>query len=327
MNRWGLKYFFVFWASCALYASPAQERYLFKYNFRVAFPEKSTRFRLWVPYPRENKIQSVEDSHIVIPFEWKLNREKKFGNRMIFFEGETKGGGFEATLTFLIRRESDRGGVVNSTISKSVEHPSLYLDQEKNTPFLPVFREIANKETWHKKTDSDQIRALYQYIVRTMKYDKSGSGWGKGDAAWACTSKRGNCTDFHSLFIGLSRVIGIPARFFIGFPIPGEKEFGEISGYHCWAQAYSKSQGWIPIDASEAKKTGKLDDYYGILSPDRIEFSMGRDISLNPVQLGESLNFFVYPYLEVDGKALEITDRKFSFKRVKESQKKLSSRL
>ena len=56
--------------------------------------------------------------------------------------------------------------------------------------------------------------------ARTMRYDKTGTGWGRGDALWACDAKRGNCTDFHSPFIGMRRADGIPARFDIGFTQP-----------------------------------------------------------------------------------------------------------
>jgi len=41
-----------------------------------------------------------------------------------------------------------------------------------------------------------------------------------------------------------------------------------------------------------------------------VKFSVGRDIRLDPPQQGEPLNYFVYPYAEVDGKPLA---SKFSF--------------
>jgi transglutaminase-like putative cysteine protease len=85
-----------------------------------------------------------------------------------------------------------------------------------------------------------------------MHYDKSGEGWGRGDAVWGCDSKRGNCTDFHSVFIGMMRSSGIPARFEIGFPLPEGKTKGDIPDYHCGSEVYIQGIGWIPVDASEA---------------------------------------------------------------------------
>lgn len=40
---------------------------------------------------------------------------------------------------------------------------------------------------------------------------------------------------------------------------------------------------------------------------------MGRDLVLNPPQSGEPLNYFVYPYVEVDGKKWENVSSHFSF--------------
>ena len=45
-----------------------------------------------------------------------------------------------------------------------------------------------------------------------------------------CYGKRGNCTDFHALLIGMARSAGIPARFAIGLPIPESRRSGEIPG-------------------------------------------------------------------------------------------------
>ena len=38
------------------------------------------------------------------------------------------------------------------------------------------------------------------------------------------------------------------------------------------------------------------------MMPIAVEFTMGRDINLNPKQSGQPLNYFVYPYAEIDGK-------------------------
>ena len=66
---------------------------------------------------------------------------------------------------------------------------------------------------------------------------------GRGDAVWACNSKHGNCTDFHSLFIGMARAAGIPARFEIEFSLPANVKAGVTTSYHCWAQFYMNGIG------------------------------------------------------------------------------------
>ncbi|MBC7856291.1 MAG: transglutaminase domain-containing protein [Pirellulaceae bacterium] len=147
-------------------------------------------------------------------------------------------------------------------------------------------------------------RLLYDRVDEHVKYDKSKPGYGRGDVLWVCDSRFGNCTDFHSLFISLARAKGIPARFEIGFSVPEKRGEGPIAGYHCWAFFWLDKQGWVPVDISEADKNPSMKEYYfGNLTENRVTFSQGRDLTLVPQQAGEPLNFFIYPYVEVDGKA------------------------
>jgi transglutaminase-like putative cysteine protease len=180
-------------------------------------------------------------------------------------------------------------------------------------PLQGVIEELSAQETRGIQDPLGKARAIYNYVIASMRYDKSGTGWGNGDAIWACTSKRGNCTDFHSLFIGMARAAGIPSRFEIGFPLPGDQHEGAIAGYHCWAQFYLESYGWVPVDASEAwKHPDKKDYFFGAHDDNRVQFSVGRDIRLDPLQQGDPLNYFVYPYAELDGKPFAV-ESKFSF--------------
>ena len=48
--------------------------------------------------------------------------------------------------------------------------------------------------------------------------------------------------------------------------------------------------------------TQSPDGYVGRLPPNRVTFSIGRDLTLEPKQAGGPVNFLVYPYVEADGK-------------------------
>jgi len=82
---------------------------------------------------------------------------------------------------------------------------------------------LAREQTKGLDRRLDKARAIYDYVPSIMRYDKTGEGWGRGDAIYACNVKKGNCTDFHALFIGMARAAGIPARFEIGFPLPRDR--------------------------------------------------------------------------------------------------------
>ena len=60
-------------------------------------------------------------------------------------------------------------------------------------------------------------------------------------------------------------------------------------------------------------KQKKEDYFFGTCCENRIEMSEGRDIALNPEQKGKDLNYFIYPYVEIDGRAFENVKRNFSF--------------
>ena len=109
--------------------------------------------------------------------------------------------------------------------------PALYLrpcsaifQPDKLIPTDGKIKELAMQVTGTQTGTVAKAKAAYDYLFNTMKYDKTGTGWGRGDAVWACDAKHGNCTDFHSPFIGMMRADDIPARFDIGFPIPENKE-------------------------------------------------------------------------------------------------------
>lgn len=112
---------------------------------------------------------------------------------------------------------------------------------------------------------------------------------------------KGNCTDFHSLFMALAIASGMPARFRMGFSLPQSSE-GTVAGYHCWAEFYAEGSGWIPVDISEAWKNPRREDFYfGRLDGSRVQVSTGREIRLSPPQSGRRLNFLSRPYAEADG--------------------------
>ena len=203
------------------------------------------------------------------------------------------------------------------TVSRNTVHAGseMALDDAQRARFLapnalvPVGHDILQpilEDIRAQRADDSPAataRAIYDWVVDNVEYKKVGTGWGNGDTFWACTERYGNCTDFHALFVALARSEGIPARFEIGFPVPQTRRAGDIGGYHCWVQFYLPGEGWIPIDASEAARhPDKRELYYGTHPADRIHFTTGRDLEVSEASARHPLNYFIYPYVEVDGK-------------------------
>jgi len=305
----------------AVVFSPASRKFSFTYQVHVpANKDAQGQLRLWVPLPQEDGYQKVEALRIESPVEYAKGREAEYGNAYALFRPtrEQLAAGFDVTVRFVVTREEHKAKLIYVSSPgepAGAADPMLerYLEPDKLVPLNGVIAQLAQEHTAGDTSPIVKARHIYDYVVSTMKYDKSGEGWGRGDAVWACSSKRGNCTDFHSLFIGMMRASGIPARFEIGFPLPEAKTGGDIPGYHCWAEFYLQGSGWIPVDASEASKNPERRNYFfGAHDANRVFFTYGRDLHL-PEQQGDALNYFIYPYAELNGKPFTGLEKHFTF--------------
>lgn len=265
-------------------------------TMRLAAPPGGGRFAIWVAYPVDDEHQHVRKFYPDPFLRGAIRREAVYGNRMLYYELDSPSTGVpvQINLKWVVERQNISG----PTAAKQVD---LFRRPIVDGPLLSPIIDIARRETAGTESALDKWNSLYDYVYRTITYSKEGEGWGRGDPVWACTNKRGNCTDFHSLLITLGQTQGLAGRFDMGLPIPANVAAGRIPGYHCWAELYDEAGHWIVVDASEAKKAGRKDEYYGRIPPDRILFSRGRNIVLDPPQKTGPLNFFVDPYVELDG--------------------------
>ncbi len=292
--------------------------FTFHYDFTVKNLPPGKKVRIWIPVAQSDAYQEVKvvSVHGSMPLE--KARESRFGNEIYYVETLRAA---PADLHFKIEYDVMRHErvalnptphVVAAALTNKEKQEDLQPDALVPITGLPA--DLALKVTLGKTQPLDKARAIYDYVFATMKYDKTGTGWGRGDVLYACDARKGNCTDFHSLFIAMARSQGIPARFEIGFPLPPDKHSAEIAGYHCWSDFYIDGKGWIPIDISEAwKHPEKRDYFFGSHDVNRMQFSMGRDLRLNPPQDGKPLNYFVYPYVEVDGQEYPNVSMALSF--------------
>jgi transglutaminase-like putative cysteine protease len=310
----------------------------FEFTYQVHFPanpDSAASTRLWIPLPQADAYQEIRSLHIDSPVWYSQGRETEYGNKFVVFKPTAvqSAAGFDVTLRFTAVRREHKVALDAATLqdasASTPRDPSLqrYLEPDKLVSLNGTIAELARDHTAGDTTQIQKARHIYDYVLATMRYDKTGEGWGRGDAIWACTAKRGNCTDFHSLFIGMMRSSGIPARFEIGFPLPEGKAEGDIAGYHCWAEFYLAGVGWVPVDASEAwKNAAKRDYFFGANDTNRVFFTYGRDIRLSPDQKGDPLNYFIYPYAETNGQPVKNLQTHFSFRDVAAGERPAAGR-
>jgi len=274
------------------------------YAFTVKIPSGSGKVDIWIPLPRSDGNQELKSFKVTSPLRYSIQRDPEYGNTILRFETTgDRAESLQVKLDVRILRLTQTPDVKKASgqLSDSKENLLRFLRPDRMVPIDGRIAEEARRVVKAGMSPLEKARALYDYVVETMAYDKSGTGWGRGDALWACDARTGNCTDFHSFFIGMARASGIPARFVMGFPVPEDKSEGEIPGYHCWAEFYVPGMGWVPVDAAEAwKHPEKKEFLFGNLDPNRVAFTIGRDIRLDPGL--EPLNFLIYPYVQIDGR-------------------------
>jgi transglutaminase-like putative cysteine protease len=300
--------------------APRTREFDFTYSAHVTeLPRDAHKVDLWLPYPVSDEHQEVKVTEVSSPYPHEVLKEPRLGNSILHVTvTDPQAPDFTVEMKVHVRRQeylhNDFASYHPGAKGPRPADVAQWLKPDRLVPIDDRVRKLSREITAGKKTDLEKARAIYDYVVDNMSYDKSGTGWGNGDITWACDAKRGNCTDFHALFIGLNRAAGIPARFSIGFPLPPEHGQGEIPGYHCWAEFYLPGFGWVPVDASEARKhLDKRAYFFGAHDENRVQFSTGRDLVLNPPQAGAPLNYFIYPYAEVDGKPYPNVAKTFRF--------------
>jgi len=201
------------------------------------------------------------------------------------------------------------------TSSKGVE---LFLQPTKHVQTDGIVAETA-KSIVGKTKDSDQkARAIYEWMVARAVRDPETRGCGVGDvkSTLSSGSLRGKCVDINSVFVGLARAVGVPAREVFGQRVLASEvsaslgKEGDVSKtQHCRAEYYStKLGGWVPVDPADVAKVA-LEEKLAIDSPrlkqikerlfgwwenNWVAFNFDRDFVIQGYAT-EPINYFLYP--------------------------------
>ena len=304
------------------------------------------KVELWLPFPKSNEVQVISNIDISCEgLSYEIKKEKKHNNKYLYIynnDGINKSTVVEMFFDVL-RFE-------HQNMKYSDVNPNDYLEASSMVPIGDVFSQIieinnlnhddmrglydyvlsgmhygkpkskdnqyyndpwlsADKKYGIKKVSRDKVVELY----KKSKVSNSTYTFGNGNSLYACDIGVGNCTDYHSYFISLSRTMEVPARFHMGFPIPSGNE-GKVKGYHCWADYYIDGEGWFPVDISEADKDpSKIEYFFGTVDESRVEMMAGRDFKLEGLEQ-EMVTLFIYPILEIGDKESKAFTKYFSYK-------------
>lgn len=277
------------------------ERDAFEFSYQATLPTIAGPARCWLPLAQSDSFQKVTVRSIEAPGNHRTLTDTAHGNQVLFLELGPADSGQRIEVVYEVER-LEKGAYAGDP-----EEAKKHLQPERLVSTDATIAAVAQQATTGKQGDLMRARALYDEVLDQMRYMKFGPGWGQGDASHACDARYGNCTDYHAYFIALARSVGIPARFAIGASIPSERNEGGTDGYHCWAEFYADGKWW-PVDISEADKFSGLSAYFfGHHPANRLEFSRGRDLALDPSPASGPINFLAYPVIEVEGQPQKVT--------------------
>ena len=313
-------------------------RRIFEITTRIEILQPSGPTRVWVPTPLA-----------VAPYQETLGDTYHLGDegRAVMVESEdidmlvAEWPAGAAPVLTLTSRVATNGHAAD--LSQATVPPPLSLDafarDLRSTRLIPIdgiVKTTAAEITRGAGTDIEKARAIYEWIVDHTFRDPTTVGCGTGDIRFMLESKHlgGKCADINSLFVGLARAVGIPARDVWGLRVAKAEQGPRVLGLssdnaskaqHCRAEVYLVGYGWVPLDPADVRKValeeppGNLpmtDEkvratrarLFGSWEMNWIAYNTAHDVVLPGAKHGRPVPFLMYPQCETANGRLDSLD-------------------
>ncbi len=289
------------------------------FSIDVRAPAGTRVVKLWFPYPTSDLHQTIKDLQFRGNYsKFSLSHEPRSG--ALYLYAEWTGAMKERTMavTFHARAKERKATTLAETGGPIPPAARKYLQSDFWIPsadwkVVTLAREI----TAGKKGILPRARAIYDWTVENTRRDPAVIGCGLGNVEATLATRSGKCADISSIYVALARAAGIPAREVFGLRLgrPGQTDITD--GHHCWAEFYLPGTGWVPVDPADVRRVmieknldvagakAYREYYFGGVDEFRIVLQKGgRGLALSEGN-AEKINYFMYPYSEVDGKPLD----------------------
>ena len=152
----------------------------FEFTYRVSLPDipkTAKELEIWMPLPQSDDFQEIMEINIESPVPYSIKRESKFNNEFLFIHIDKDiPGNLEITVNIKAHRNIRNGG---APVYQREEDVKKYLEPDDLVPIDGQIAEEAREVTKGIEVDIQKVRAIYDHIVKTVSYDKSGTGWGR----------------------------------------------------------------------------------------------------------------------------------------------------
>jgi transglutaminase-like putative cysteine protease len=244
---------------CPAFAAPSGWRE-FEITYRVKLATQRTPARLWLPVP-----QDALDYQRVIGLSWRSPATVS-----LQWEGESRAPVVAATwIDPAILREIEVTARVQtrdrSGFYPDASHDELakYLRPTPSSPTDGVVQKKAVEIVGARTEPLDKAHAIYDWVVDNTFRRAETRGCGLGNIAFMLETGDlgGKCADINSLFVGLARAVGLPARDFFGVRVADSKVTKSLGksdditkAQHCRAEVFIAGKGWFPVDPADVRK-------------------------------------------------------------------------
>lgn len=307
----------------ALARSESMERLwrTYELTYNVDLSAHKGAGRVWLPLP-----QDMGDFQRLMALSWSdsapgagLQRDSTYGTNMYFVDWGDKKTAPEFTVTVKV---ATRNRVMEPAAINPYDRNEarLYLMPTKHMPTDGIVAKTAQAIVKSSMTPDEKARAIYEWVVDNTFRDPKVRGCGLGDIKIMLESGNlgGKCADISSLFVGLARAAGVPARDVYGVRVAPSKLLqclgasGDISkAQHCRAEYLSPVHGWVAVDPADVRKAvldekltlddpriKKLRNYlFGNWEMNWVGFNTARDFNLGSG--GGDISYLMYPYAKV----------------------------
>ena len=217
----------------------------FTYAFSVREVPAGKPLSIWFPEAVSDQWQDVRVVSQTGDLPLRRTKEKQYGDAM--FHAETSKADkpeYHFEVVYEVTRRERVGYRDGQFVGPATNTPKLVLARFSSSDALvPTTGRLADlAETQVKSANADtpikKARAIYDYVFTTMRYDKSGTGWGRGDSE---SGLRFQARQLYGFSFAL-RVDGALAKYPNSICHRLSIAGGETLRSHCWISLLGRFQ-------------------------------------------------------------------------------------
>jgi transglutaminase-like putative cysteine protease len=297
----------------------------FEVTTRVDIARADGVTRVWLPIPSVNTDwqKSLESSYSSNGTA-RMADDERYGARMLMVE-------FAPSITQphvelssrILTQDRANDWAARKTTTEDAATRAYWTAATEMLPTDGIVRKTAQDAVRGARSDVEKTQRIYDWIIANTFREPKVRGCGEGDIKTMLETGNlgGKCADLNSLFVGMCRSVGVPARDVYGLRlVPSAFGYKELGGnpsslkgaQHCRAEVWLSGHGWVAMDPADVTKVMRQETAEWIKSPTNplvapvnkalfggwegnwMAYNVAHDVVL-PQSKGSKIGFLMYP--------------------------------